>query len=138
MKRIILTSLFTFITLSGFSQTENLIPEAKEIKLAFENLEKNPQSSTYQETYFNVFPDKADLFRKVFASPKFDQLYDGHLYIFQLNDLSQKYPEKIGSKLIGLCVGLKKWEVDAVGYIQNVTMEFANKNYKNFVSLVRI
>ena len=136
MKQIKLVTLLFLITLSGFSQVD-LIPEAREVKIAFENLEKNPESSFYQEKYINVFPDNAVLFKKVFASPKFDQLYDGHLYIFKLNELSQKYPDKIGYKLINLCVGLKEWDADAVGYIQHTTIEFANTRYTDFIPLAK-
>jgi hypothetical protein len=137
MKITRLIALCFLITLPGFSQVENLIPEAKEIKLAFENLENNPHSTIYQEKYINVFPENAVLFRKVFAPAEFDQLYDGELYISKLNDLTQEYPDKIGYKLINLCVGLKKWEADAVGYIQHITMEFANSRYSNFISLTK-
>lgn len=138
MKQIKLVILLFFITSSGFSQLKNLIPEAKEIKLAFENIEKNPGSSTYQVKYINVFPENASLFRKVFASPKFDQLYENsHLYIFKFLDLAQNYPDRIGEKLIKLCIGLKEWEADAVGHIQHITIEFANTRYPNFISLAK-
>lgn len=137
MKKLKLIIFLLLIELSAFSQNDKLIPEAKEILIAFENLEKNPQSPIYQEKYINVFPDNAVLFKKIFDPAKFDQLYDGHLYIFKLNDLSHNFPDKIGQKLINLCVGLKKWDADAVGYIQIVTMEFANTNYQKFISLIK-
>ncbi|MGE5458780.1 MAG: hypothetical protein ACM3RX_10535 [Methanococcaceae archaeon] len=137
MKQIKLVVILFSITLSGFPQVEKLIPEAREIKIAFENLEKNPESSLYQEQYINDFPENAVIFKKVFAPAEFDQLYDGHIYIFKFNELAQKYPDKIGHKLIVLCIGLKEWDADAIGYIQHTTIAYANTRYSDFISLAR-
>ena len=124
--------------LSTFSQTDKLLHEAQIIKSAYDNLLKNLDNKELQKRYIVDFPDNADIFKRVFQSPTFDQLYmDSHLYIFKLAELSKNYPELVGDKLIGLCIGLKKWDADAIGHIQHVTMGYANSNYSDFIGLIK-
>ena len=124
--------------LPTFSQTEKLLPESKKVKTAYDNLVQNPENKEIQKRYINDFPDNADIFKQVFHSPTFDQLYmDCHLYIFKLAELSKNFPGLVGDKLINLCVGLKKWDADAIGHVQHVTMKYANSNYPDFISLIR-
>jgi len=139
MKRLkLILMLMLSIHLTMYSQTEKLIPESQTIKIAYDNLLKNPTDKDLQKRYISVFPDNADLFKHVFQSPTFDQLYKGsHLYIFKLAEISTDYPDLVGTKLIKLCIGLKKWDADAIGYIQHVTMEYANSNYSDFIGLIK-
>jgi len=124
--------------LTMYSQTEKLIPESQTIQTAYDNLLKNPTDKDLQKRYITVFPDNVDLFKHVFQSPTFDQLYkDSHLYIIKLAEISTDYPDLVGTKLIKLCIGLKKWDADAIGYIQHVTMGYANSNYSDFIGLIK-
>jgi hypothetical protein len=117
-------------------QTYKLIPQAQEIKTTFENLQRNPESKDLQKKYIAIFPDNSVLFKKIFSSPTFDQLYmDSGLYISKLSELSTDYQDIIGTKFIKLCVEFKKWDADAIGYIQHSTMEFANIHYYSFIKL---
>jgi len=134
---LILIILVSF-NLASFSQTDILIPEAQTIKTAYDNLLKNPDNKELQKRYIIGFPDNADIFKRVFQSPTFDQLYmDSHLYIFKLAELSKNYRDLVGDKLIRLCIGLKKWDADAIGHIQHVTMGYANSNYSDFIGLIK-
>jgi len=62
---------------------------------------------------------------------------DCHLYIFKFADLSKDFLDLVGDKLINLCIGLKKWDADAIGHIQHVTMGYANSNYSDFIGLIK-
>ncbi len=116
----------------------NLIPESREIATVDAQLQEKPDSKELQKKYVDVFPDDAAIFRKVFHSPKFDQLYmDSHLYIFKFAELSESYPNEVGQKLVKLCIGLKEWDADAIGYIQNVTIGYANSHYDNFMAIIK-
>jgi len=124
--------------LTMYSQTEKLIPESQTIQTAYDNLLKNPTDKDLQKRYIRVFPDNANLFQRVFQSPTFDQLYtDSYVYIIKFAELSTDNPDLVGTKLIKLCIGLKKWDADAIGYIQHVTMGFANSNYSDFIGLIK-
>jgi len=126
------------LSLFTFSQNDRLIPEAQTTKAAYEDLLKNPDNKEIQERYINDFPDNADAFKRVFHSPTFDQLYaDSHLYVIKLVELSKNFPDKVGDKLIRLCIGLGKWDADAIAYIQHATMGYANSNYNDFVGLIK-
>lgn len=121
-------------------QTEGnkLIPEAQKIKTAFEQLDKEPDSKEIQKKYIEIFPDDSDIFKKVFDSPKFDQLYkDSHIFIFKLAELSESNPDEVGQKLVKLCIGFKKWDADAIGYVQHVTISYANSHYNNFMKIIK-
>jgi len=59
-------------SLSTFSQTEELLPESKKVKAAYENLLMNPDNKEVQKRYINDFPDNAEVFKQVFHSPTFD------------------------------------------------------------------
>lgn len=122
----------------AFSQADKLIPAAKAVKIAYDNLIKNPFNNDLQKKYIIDFPDNAEVFKQVFHSSTFDQLYgDSHLYIFKLAELSKNFPDFVGDKLIRLCIGLKKWDADAIGDIQHVTMGYSNSNYSDFIRLVK-
>ena len=129
--------LLLSINLTTYAQTDKLIPEAQTIKTAYDNLLKNPDNKDLQKRYISVFPNNADVFKRVFHSPTFNQLYiDSHLYIFKLTELSKSHPDLVGDKLIILCIELKKWDADAIGHIQHVTMGYANSNYSDFIGLI--
>jgi len=129
--------LMSFNFLVSF-QTDKLIPESQTIKTAYDNLLKNPDNKEIQKQYINDFPDNTDVFKKVFHSSTFDQLYMvSHLYILKLAELSKNFPVLVGDKLIKLCIGLKEWDADAIGYIQHVTMGYANSNYSDFTQLIK-
>jgi len=135
--RLILIILLT-INLTTYCQTDNLIPEAQAIKTAYDNLLKNPDNKDLQKDYVIVFPDNPEVFKRVFHSPTFDQFYgDSHSYIYKLAELSNDYSDLVGAKLIKLCVGLKKWDADAIGDIQHMTMGYANSKYSDFVGLIK-
>jgi len=138
MKQLTLILIMTMsFNLSTFSQTEKLLPESKKVKTAYDNLIMNPQNKEIQKRYINDFPDNADVFKQVFHSPTFDQLYmDCHLYIYKFAELSKDFPSLVGDKLINLCIGLKEWDADAIGHIQHVTMGFANSNYSDFIGQI--
>lgn len=126
------------INVTAFSQTDILIPEAKKIRESYEKFMSNRDSKELQLEYIKSFPENADLFKKVFHPEKFDQLYKySHDYIMNFSELSADYPILVGEKLIKLCIGLKKWDADAVGYIQHSTMEYANSNYSSFTKLIK-
>jgi hypothetical protein len=139
MKHLLSTFIIVMsFNLSIFSQTDKLIPAAKAVKLAYDNLIKNPDNKEIQKRYIIDFPDNAEVFKQVFHSSTFDQLYeDSHLYIFKLAELSKNFPDFVGDKLIRLCIGLKKWDADAIGHIQHVTMGYANSNYYDFIGLIK-
>ena len=40
------------------------------------------------------------------------------------------------NKLINLCIGLKKWDADAIGFIQQSTMDFAYSNFNDFLTII--
>lgn len=135
--KLILLGLVIF-NLTVNSQTGKLIPEAQTIKTDYENLLKNPDNNDLQKRYIKDFPDNADDFKRIFHSPSFDQLYmDSHLYIFKLAELSKNFPDLVGNKLIRLCIGLKKWDADAIGHIQHVTMGYSNSYYSDFIGLIK-
>jgi hypothetical protein len=139
MKHLILVFIIVMsFNLSTFSQTDKLVPAAKRVKQAYENLIKNPDNKETQKRYIIDFPENADVFKQVFQSSTFDQLYkDSHLYIFKLAELSENFPDLVGGKLIRLCIGFKKWDADAIGHIQHVTMGYANSNYSDFMGLIK-
>ena len=139
MKKIkLILILILSINISVLSQTDNLIPEAKKIKKAYEDFMSNPESKDLQLEYIKIFPENAELFKKVFHPEKFDQLYKySHDYIINFTELSADYPILVGEKLITLCIGLKKWDADATGHIQHSTMEYANLNYTSFIRLIK-
>lgn len=129
--------LCTIVSITGRSQSNDLIPQAKEINIAYEQLQEKPNSKEIQIKYVEVFPEDADIFKKVFHSPKFDQLYmESHLYIFKLAELSESFPDEVGRKLVKLCLGLKEWDADAIGHIQHVTIGFTNSHYDTFMVII--
>lgn len=134
MKRNVLIIIFMCIYSLGFSQTNNLTDEARKVKNTYENLKRNPNSMELQKKYIEIFPENVETFKRVFCSETFDQLYkDNHSYISEFSRLSIDFSDLVGNKLIKLCVGIKKWEADAIGDIQHITMEYANSNYNDFV-----
>jgi hypothetical protein len=136
MKKNILIIILLSIYTIGFSQTDELTLEAQKIKIAYEKLKQNPNSKELQKTYIEIFPENVEVFKKIFYPATFDQLYmDSHSYIFELGNLSTGFPILVGNKLVKLCVGLKKWDADAIGYVQHTTMEYANSNYSDFVKI---
>lgn len=136
MKRSILIIILLSIYAIGFSQTDELTLEAQKIKISYENLKQNPNSKELQKTYIEIFPENVEVFKKVFCPETFDQLYmDSHSYIFELGNLSTDFPILVGNKFIKLCIGLKKWDADAIGHVQHTTMEYANSNYNDFVKI---
>lgn len=135
--KLILILLFG-INLTTYSQTDKLIPKAQTIKTAYDDLLKNPGNMDLQKRYVMVFPDNADVFKQVFDSPTFDQLYaDSHLFIFELFELSKSYPDLVGEKLITLSIGLKKYEADAISFIQHETMRYSYSYYSDFIRLIK-
>ncbi|RXQ91025.1 hypothetical protein EO244_13050 [Ancylomarina salipaludis] len=135
--KLILIFIVSF-NLSTYSQTDKLLSESQTIKTSYDNLLKNLDNKEFQKRYIVDFPDNIEIFKKVFQSPTFDQLYmDSHLYIFKLAELSKNFSDLVGDKLIRLCIGLKKWDADAIGHIQHVTMGYANSNYSDFIGLIK-
>jgi hypothetical protein len=133
---LILILLLSF-NYSGYSQNDKLIPEALAIKMAFDNLQKDSNSIELQKKYIDLFPDNEVIFKKVFASPNFDQLYmQSDLYIFKLSKIWDNDPELIGDKLIKLSIGFKYWDADAIGYIQHLSIDFANSHLSIFTKQV--
>jgi hypothetical protein len=139
MKRIWLALIILMsMSFASFSQTNNLIPKAQKIKAAYEDLLNDPENLELQLRYINDFPENADIFKQVFHSPKFDQLYsDSYIYIEKLSELSNTWPDIVGNKLITICIGLKSWDADAIGHIQHATMGFANLHYANFIEIIK-
>jgi hypothetical protein len=133
---IILIIVLGFNKLS-LSQTEKLIPEALAIKTAYNKLQDHPDSAELQKKYIDLFPDNSTVFRNVFQTLNFDQLYNNsNLYIYKLRDIWDRQPDLIGYKLIRLCIGFKSWEADAIGYIQDLTVEYANAHIRIFITKV--
>ncbi len=139
MKYLILILIFVLnFNKTGFPQNNKLIPEALAIKTAYDKLQNDSKSLELQKTYIDLFPDNPEIFKKIFCSPTFDQLYENsQLYIFKLEDLWNNYPDLIGTKLIRLCIGFKKWDADAIGHIQHITVEYANVHIDLFVSKIK-
>ena len=134
---LILIIVLSFIN-KGFSQNDKLIPEALVIKTAFDKLQHDPKSAELQKRYIDLFPDNSMIFKKIFCSPTFDQLYhNSYLYIDELKDLWDFYPDVIGFKLIRLCIGFKKWDVDAIGNIQSLTVDYANSHIDLFITKIK-
>jgi hypothetical protein len=125
-------------TKDGFLHSNEWLPETQKIKATFEQLHEEPDSKQIQKKYVEIFPDDAVIFKKVFDSPKFDQLYTvSHTFIYKLAELSESYPDEVGRKLVTLCVGLKEWDADAIGYIQHVTIGYANSHYDRFMEIIK-
>jgi hypothetical protein len=126
------------INATASSQNNKLIPEALRLKTAFDQLQNDPKSVELQKNYIDLFPDNSVIFKKVFAAPELDQLYDHYPQcIYKLKDVWDNYPELVGSKLIQLSIGLKKWDADAIGLVQKLTVDYANTHMDVFLNKVK-
>jgi len=131
-----------FILLHSFSAKAQISEEEVKIysvklSIALIDLDHYSNSIELRENYIRKFPGDALMFRNIFDSPS-DHLYsESHKYIFKLSELWEISPKLVGKKLIRLCVELEEWEADAVGYIQHVTMQYANEKYSHFVTFIK-
>lgn len=138
MKPTLLICFFvTIVSTTGRSQGNDLLTQAKEINITYEQLQKKPDSKELQKKFVDEFPEDVELFKQIYHPPTFDQLYSvSHLHIFKLAELSDTFPDEIGRKIVTLCVGLKEWDADAIGHVQHVTIGYANSHYDTFMEII--
>lgn len=137
MQKCFLILVVLHFSIYGQNTDDTLKKYSLKLSIAFTDLEHYPNSLEVQQNYIRMFPDNEASFRKVFHSPP-DYLYsESHEYISILSKLWDDSPELVGHKIIRLCIELKEWEADAIGYLQKTTMQFANDQYETFVSILK-
>jgi hypothetical protein len=129
--RITMVLITLLFVQRSFSQT--LFPEGQKLKQAYEKLVIDSFNPKLQINYVEAFPSDTGIFLKIFASPKFDQLYDGFQYIFLFEQCGRLFPKEV----IGKCIDIGKnlrWDADAVGYLQRISINLATRNIPEFVA----
>lgn len=106
--------------------------EAQRVQAAYTKLLSASSNPTNQLAYLNAFPCTYNEFISIFMPPDFKQLYDGHEYIFALDEIGKVFPEQTLSKLLPLET-TARWNADAVNYLQHVTINLAMANPKIFI-----
>ena len=106
--------------------------EAQRVQTAYTKLLAASSNPSTQLSYLDAFPGTFTEFMSVFMPPDFKQLYDGHEYIFALNDIGKALPEQTLNKLLPLETAAH-WNADAVNYLQEVTINLAMANPKLFI-----
>ncbi|MES2110770.1 MAG: hypothetical protein V4577_18575 [Bacteroidota bacterium] len=108
---IVVLPLFTF--------SQKLSPKSKQVKAAWEALNKHPDSKQLQLAYLKIFPSNKPDFIAVFDPDDFNQLYDeSNKYIDSFIELVKYYPVQVIDKVINIGKDMK-WKADATGYLQH-------------------
>ena len=125
--------LFIFLLLSIYGYSQALIPDAVKVKTAFNNFSADTNSKKLQQIYVAAFPSDTKTFLKVFQAEKFDQLYmNSYKYLEAFEKCATTFPTQV----IGKCVDIGKnlvWDADAVGQLQQISVQLATKYVKIFV-----
>ncbi|MFZ7166271.1 MAG: hypothetical protein ACO1G5_01870 [Bacteroidota bacterium] len=123
-----------FLFFCEFCNSQTLIPDAKKVKLAYENLSANSNSIILQQNYVAAFPSDTNTFLAVFQTTKFDQLYlDSDKYIEAFEKCAGTFPTEV----IGKCVDIGKnlvWEADAIGHLQHISIALAANHLTTFIN----
>jgi hypothetical protein len=123
--RVLTTALLLVVFGTSFAQ--NLLPEALQVKDAYEKLLKSPSRENYREVYVMSFPSSSKTFLKVFNSKTYDQLFSvSYQYIDALQRCAGSYPKEVISKCVDICKDLT-WDADAVSYLQHTSVSLASK-----------
>ncbi|PKN19965.1 MAG: hypothetical protein CVU71_06270 [Deltaproteobacteria bacterium HGW-Deltaproteobacteria-6] len=100
------------------------------IRLIFDN----PNSSELKKLYLAGFPRSFESFIKIIHPKKFDQLYDGFIYINLADKLADEYPDVVGGIYLKLaseaCL-----DADAPNYLRQNLIDFERKHarlYKQY------
>jgi len=110
----------------AFSQP--LSPQSKEVKAAWEALNKQPDSKQLQLAYLKVFPSNKRDFVAVFEPDDFKQLYSGgEKYIDSFAALAKNYPGAVIDKSINIGKDLQ-WEADGIGQLQGAIVVMGVNN----------
>ncbi len=117
-------TLFLFLIMFNATYSQSLIPEALTVKTAFDSLLLDSTSTSRQQIYVSAFPSDTKTFLRVFASKKFDQLYDGHDYIETFERCAANFPVEVISKCVDIGKNLV-WDADAVSYLQHMSVRLA-------------
>lgn len=124
------TIIFLFFFNQVFSQT--LIPDAVKIKTAFDKLSADKNNKKLQANYVFAFPSDTKTFFNVFQTDSFDQLYsDSYKYIDVLEKCATTFPKEVISKCVDIGKNLVG-DADAVGQLQNISVELASKHLTIF------
>lgn len=119
--------LFLFLLIAVKALPQQLSVESKKVKNAFTELIRTGYTSASMLNYIECFPSDTQTFLPMFASEKFDQLYDGHEYIDALEKCGGRYPKEVIRKCINIGKDLA-WDADAVAYLQDASVRLAFSN----------
>lgn len=131
-KLIVLFLFFVGINTPTLRADNQLIDDARSVKLAFMKLQQS-RSAKNQQDYLKHFPRKPRQFTRLFNSRKKDQLWDGSEYIFQLEHIAKNYPKETFELVMTLAATLK-WQKEAPNYLQFVLMKIAMNNPFGFAT----
>lgn len=125
--------LIIFLVVWNSAYSQILIPPAEKMKVAFDKLTADTSSKNLQANFISAFPSDTATFLSVFMPEKFDQLYDSsHEYFLLLEICSRNFPKEVIRK----CVDIGKdlvWDADAVGEVQHLGVNSANRYLKIFL-----
>ena len=131
MHKTIFTFLFLISALNGTCQS--LSPTSEKIKKAYDQLKINGSSETLQLNYINAFPNSKEEFIAIFSPEDGKQLSTvSDQYLRLLLVLGDRYPTKVLRKSMNIGKRLK-WDADAVGYLQHLIVDVANKHPGVFI-----
>ena len=137
MNRRALLWLLAAVPLTVLGATP-LSTASERVKAAHAVLATAPSDVTAQRAFLAAFPSNFPGFLAVFMPPDFDQLYDGHEYIYPLADIGKSLPKETMEKLLKIETR-GKWDADAPNYLQDVTLTLANTDTNVFLaSLARL
>jgi hypothetical protein len=134
MNKITFTFLFFISALNGICQT--LSPNSEKIKKAYDQLKVNDSSETLQLNYISAFPNSKEEFLAIFNPDDHKQLSNvSDQYLDMLLVLGDKYPTKVLRKSMNIGKRLK-WDADAIGYLQHLIVDVANKHPNVFIEQI--
>jgi len=122
--------LFVLISISMTPLTlsaKSLSQEAQKFKRQYDALKLKQYDARLQIAYLEAFPSDARTFNRLFNHPRQEQLWDGNQYIFELESLAVKHPQKTFALVLKLAAQLT-WQKDAPNYLQFVLMKIAIDN----------
>jgi hypothetical protein len=136
MKKFTIGCLLLFMASANASFCQPLSADSKNVKAAYEELVKHPDSKQKQLAYLKAFPENKKHFLEVFGAADFGQLYkDSHEYITAFFELSKKHPAAVIDKSINIGKDLI-WDADAVGDLQHSIVEMGNEHTSTFATKV--
>ncbi|HYV91268.1 MAG TPA: hypothetical protein VE978_05775 [Chitinophagales bacterium] len=126
--------LIAFLLLFKIGYSQILTADAMKVKTAFDNLSADTNSKKLQEDYIAAFPSDSNSFLKIFGPEKFDQLYsESYKYLEALEKCAATFPIEVINKCIDIGKDLG-WDADAVGQLQQMSVDLAIKCTTVFVS----